>query len=244
MRDFAILMPTFNKRHRYFPTVELILKDEFDIQEPFYIVTDAPIENSVSNVIVSDKRSWAEILLDGLLEVEAKVNPKYIFVLLEDLIPFSTVNRDKFFRDFSLIEQHGYKNLSFCTYSKSYPEMIRIEETHFYKIPDDYIYYSQLQPAFWELDYLKSILTGMISSGKTSAWDFEFVNLGHPHLISLYVWPNILGGFIEAGKVNVHALKIMDRSPNLRKLRKQLYRDLIKASPSFFFKRVGRKLKK
>lgn len=95
-------------------------------------------------------------------------------------------------------------------------------------VPGDFFRYFQVQPAFWNIEYLTSACRAALASGITDPWAFEAMRLdgARQHYVADYSWPNVHHGFIAAGSINPAAISYMSRKA-APELHAQLVRDVI-----------------
>ncbi len=241
--DTLIVISTFSKRHIYLPEVLAISRENMRFAKDFVVITDSPIVLDC-DVIVARKDSWCEVLYEGLMQICDKYAVKHIFLMLEDLIPFERVDGIMLEKNYDLMLKNEFKFLSFRTYE--YDKLsydYTIDKLTFCKLPFDFDYYCQLQPAFWNVDYLLAILQDLINSNMKTAWQFEFYRTKEIHLMSNYKWPNVLGGFIEGGQTNNKAISAMKSNPIMKSLRIKLIKNYIKERPIILYRKIKSRLK-
>ena len=242
--DNAILLiPTFHKRHIYMEEVGRIVNAFFPKEMKRIILSDKELSVNGFSTLISEKRYWTEILLDGLLMLDA--DSDYIFLMLEDLVPFDFIDEKILENQILLMKKYQYKKIAFRTYefgNLNYDFVV--DGLNFHKVPDTFLYYCQLQPALWNRQYLVELLKKMINSGVKSPWEFEFFKSEEIHLMSEYKWPNVLGGFIVDGRVNKKAINALDDNLLFKPLKDLLTRKFILEQPKLFFRRLANHLKK
>jgi hypothetical protein len=240
--ELIVVVPTFHKRVKYISHIEDALTLNFNPPVPRAYISDIDIKTIQSPVFVSEKKEWVEILLDGLEGLEKQFKYDYVFILLEDLFPFTKVPVSVIEDHLSLMKERDFKCITFSTYPREWMEEsfthYDVNGKNFYKIPQSFRFYSQLQPGIWNKAYLKSILTGLINDKKFSPWEFEYVVTPEIHLMSDYIWPNVLGGFIESGKVNKLAIDRMRENKDLNPLSRLLTKEYYLEIPGKIFKKI------
>lgn len=242
---FVFVISTFWKRHIYLEETIKICYDHFSFIDHFIIVTDKDWESYLPvEVIVVNDKSWLNVLQGGLEIIHQKYNPEYVFLMLEDLLPLQPIEEAVFLKHAKIAFENNIKHLSFRTYDY---DVLKYEHlldgVVFCKIHQEYLYYSQLQPAFWKLEYLMIILKNLKALNNHSPWHFEFHKSEEVHLISPYRWPSLLGGTIEAGIVNRKIFKHL-KTKNLFRLRKILFLEYLGETPKFYWNKIVDKIKR
>jgi hypothetical protein len=106
-------------------------------------------------------------------------------------------------------------------------------------VPREFFRFYQVQPAVWNLEYLDRVCRYAGQTGAASAWDFEEMLPGPPgrHAVAGYAWPCTHHGFLERGRVNYEALRIM-RHPATRPLASELKRRFALERGPFAYERL------
>ena len=88
------------------------------------------------------------------------------------------------------------------------------------RVPLNFFRYFQLQPSFWDLDYLIEICREALEKQCFDPWSFESFSYAKPrqHYVSRYEWPSVHHGFLAQGKVNPEAIDFL-QMPQGRKFR-------------------------
>ena len=243
---FVIVTPTYSGVAKYHSEA-LPLLDAFWPGHPPAIVFSDRNNLTKSDVIVKSDTNWLDILLNGLLSVR-KTRPEitYVFLLLDDHYPLRACDCSLIAANFDAVVKNRLGCISFVTYEWpwartehiDYPDgMIRtwrnIDVTRFNgcemaRIPFSFFRYFQLQPSFWELDYLIEICREAFEEQCFDPWSFESFSYSQPrqHYVSRYAWPSVHHGFLVQGKVNPEAIDFI-QMPEGREFRRLLLRESI-----------------
>jgi hypothetical protein len=200
-----------------------------------------------SDVIIKPSVNWLGILLNGLISVR-KTRPEigYVFLLLDDHYPLRECDKSRIAANFDVVVKNRLGCTSFVTYQWpwtsteqiDYPDgMIRtwrnvdvrwFNGCEMARVPLDFFRYFQLQPSFWDLDYLIEICHEAFEKQCFDPWAFESFNYGKPrqHFISRYEWPSVHHGFLAQGKVNPEAIDFI-QMPQGREFRTLLLTESI-----------------
>ncbi|MBO9573119.1 MAG: hypothetical protein J7497_13085, partial [Chitinophagaceae bacterium] len=175
--DIITIVPTFHKRLKYIPFVEKAIDIYLTINAHRAYISDVEIATISRTTFVSKKKEWAEIILEGIVELGKQYEFQYVFLLLEDLVPFKEVPVSVVDNHLALMKKYDYKSIVFSTYPKEWMDdsfsSTIIDGMDFYEIPHSFKFYSQLQPGIWNKEYLQTILRTLISEKKFSPWEFE-----------------------------------------------------------------------
>lgn len=204
--NYPIVILTFQGRHKYLKTTLIWLKEKIAEKE-IIVFTDfnAPNLKNIHFVEGRDK-NWGVNLVNCIQHSNLNSKNKYIFVLIEDLIPTSKVNFDVIDKSIEFMEQNQIDCTVFPTFNCFWGPAIDCIlfnnfKLAFYDVPKYFNYYSQLQPAIWKLDHFMQLLN--INNKKNGdPWSFEKTNIGGRHIVSEYCWPSMIGGYVESGWVN------------------------------------------
>ena len=114
-------------------------------------------------IIEGHDNNWGINLANCIQSSNISRTHKYIFVLIEDLIPTSKVNFDVIDMSIMFMEQNQIDCTVFPTFKCYWGPAIggislNDSKLEFYDVPTYFNYYSQLQPAIWKLDYFKKLL--------------------------------------------------------------------------------------
>jgi hypothetical protein len=200
-----------------------------------------------SDAIIKSGTNWLDIFLNGLLSVrKARPEIAYVFLLLDDHYPLRECDRSLIAANFDAVVKNRLGCISFVTYQWpwtstehiDYPDdMIRtwrnidvtwLNGCEMARVPLNFFRYFQLQPSFWDLDYLIEICRAAFEKQCFDPWSFESLSYGKPrqHYVSRYAWPSVHHGFLAQGKVNPEAIDFI-QMPKGREFRSLLLRDSI-----------------
>lgn len=210
--SYPVIIFTFQGRNNYLRSTLSWLREEFKEKE-IIVFTDynSPVIENISFFEGNDE-NWAVNLRNCFQKSKLVEKYDYAFLLIEDLIPTKPVNFKTIDNYYQYMLSHKSKCIVFPTFKCFWGpvfDKISSENTgdhKIYTVPDYFEYYSQLQPALWDLNYFLKLLN-LIIIEKGDPWSFEKSNIGEKHLVAEYCWPNMIGGYVESGKVNKHFLK-------------------------------------
>ncbi|MBD2385329.1 hypothetical protein [Cylindrospermum sp. FACHB-282] len=178
------------------------------------------------NVITVESDKWLIVLYSGLKCLKDKYsNLDYAYLLLEDLIPLDKISESYL----SKLERTIYKNqlncVSFLTYNSDWEDKrVYIDNLKLYSVPQSFPFYSQLQPAIWNMEHLLSVCEYALDNSILDPWQFERIVLGDKHYVSEYPWPSVLNGLLHSGQPNWQAIRKI-KTPEGEKLRNKLIKD-------------------
>ncbi|WP_334860276.1 hypothetical protein [Nostoc sp.] len=75
--------------------------------------------------------------------------------------------------------------------------LVEIDGINFYQLPTNFPFYSQLQPAIWNVEYLINIRQHAYEQNTLEPWSFEKITLRKQHYVSEYSWPSVMHGFLH-----------------------------------------------
>jgi hypothetical protein len=193
---------------------------------PIYFFSD---ENNLdaAAVIVSDKANWLDVLYQGLLGVRTTYpGLAHVFLMLDDHFPLRQCDEAIIAANYRAVVDNDLACLSFVTYAWpwdtteqiEYPDhmirtwrqidLVRFGDCETAKVPTNFFRYNQLQPSFWNLDYLLDLCREAKARRFFDPWSFESFSFSAPrqHYVSRYAWPTVHHGFLAQGKVNPDAI--------------------------------------
>jgi hypothetical protein len=243
---YVIVTPTHSGVAKYYNEL-LPLLDAFWPDHPPAIVFSDSNDLKKSDVVVKSGTNWLDILLSGLLCVR-KTRPeiRYVFLLLDDHYPLRGCEPGLIAANFDAAVNNRLGCISFVTYRWpwtstehiDYPDgMIRtwryidvtwLNGCEMARVPLNFFRYFQLQPSFWDLDYLIEVCREAFERQCLDPWSFESLSYGkaRQHYISRYAWPSVHHGFLARGKVNPEAIDFI-QMPQGREFRSLLLRESI-----------------
>jgi hypothetical protein len=195
-------------------------------------------------VIQTSATTFTETLLQGLEELKKKLRVRHVFVLLEDHVPLWPCDANKIQQILTVIEQEDLKCVFFTKFD--WPWNItsyRLDENgrvigwraidiatfsshRMARMPKDFFRYNQCQPAIWNIDYYMDVVSEACRRGIRDPWEFEsYVMPGQPqHYVCEYKWPSWSNGYLDRGKVDWRAVRLM-KMPEARGLRAELLKE-------------------
>lgn len=223
-----LIILTFHGYEKYCNAFLEYLKYTWPNHPEIWFLTDGKTIG-YPNVISIDSDQWLIVLHEGLKQIK-NIYPQldYAYLVLEDLIPLVKVSNSHLAKVESIITKHQLDCVSFVVYDHKYlgNDMMEIDGISFYRLPPDFPFYSQLQPAIWKVEYLQEICQHAYEQKTLDPWSFEKIFLGKQHYVSEYSWPSVMHGFLHAKHPVWEAIwKI--KTPEGTKFRNNLIREYI-----------------
>jgi len=246
----AILGTVTPGRERYCPILSAHLDQMWVGHGPMYFALPAGRTAPYGRVIQSDATTWTGTLLYGLEYLKNTVGGTYVFVLLEDHVPLRPCDPGLIANALDVVEAEDLKCVFFTKYdwpweSTDYRldedgrvigwreiDIVAIRGHRMARMPRDFFRYNQCQPAIWNLDYYIEVVKGAVRRGISDPWRFEaYVMPDQPqHYVSEYKWPSWSNGYLDQGKIDWRAVRLM-KMPEARVLRNELLREHFKGVP-------------
>jgi hypothetical protein len=244
--EYVIITPTYSGATKYYSEAMPLLDAFWPGHPPTAVFSDCN-DLKKGHVIVKSNTNWLDILLNGLLSVRTtRPEISYVFLLLDDHYPLRKCNCSLIAANFDAVVKNRLSCVSFVTYQWpwtstehiDYPDgMIRtwrnIDITWFNgcemaRVPFNFFRYFQLQPSFWNLDYLIEVCHEAFEKQCLDPWSFESLSCGNrrQHYVSRYAWPCVHHGFLAHGKINPEAIDFI-QMPEGREFRSFLLRESI-----------------
>ena len=195
-----LIIVTYHGYEKYCNYFVEYLKYSWHNHPEIWFLTDGKTINH-PNVITVESNEWVIILSEGLKQLKNRYsNLEYAYLVLEDLIPLWQLSHSYLSKIEKMIYTYQLNCVSFIVYSKKYLEndIVEFDDIKLYKIPSNFPYYSQLQPAIWNVEHLLSICEHAIDKGTLDPWSFEKIVLGDKHYVSEYYWPSVMHGFLHS----------------------------------------------
>jgi hypothetical protein len=227
----VIAITTFRKTEKYLPLIESTLDRCWPDHPPAYCFSDGAEKLNHGFTLSYRDASWTEILYKGLREIKDRSpGATHVFHMLDDHCPLRACDTGVLARYHALARRRDLAAVVFPTYhwpwneteSIDYPDglvrtwrKIEIEAAEGRKIavvPRDFFRYFQVQPAFWNLDYLIGACHNALERGIRDAWAFEAMRWAGAaqHYVADYNWPTVHHGFLAAGNINPEAIGFID----------------------------------
>ena len=200
--------------------------------------------------------AWTGVLLDGLSFLRT-LGATHVFVLLEDHVPLWPCDAGPVEEVCRIAVREGLPCVFFNKYEWPWPgrerrvdpdgrvagsriDVVSVGGRRLARMPRDYAYYNQCQPAIWNLDYLASLLAEAAERGVHDPWAFERFSLPDQpqHYVSEYLWPSRHCGYRRRGRVYLRALYTM-KLPEGRALRDALLRERFPGAPASLRRALG-----
>jgi hypothetical protein len=188
--------------------------------------------------------TFTETLLCGLKELKKTLRVRHVFILLEDHVPLWPCDANKIQQILTVVEQQDLKCVVFTKYDWPWNSTnYRLDENgrvigwraidvatfsghRMARVPKDFFRYNQCQPAIWNIDYYIEVVAEAVRRAIYDPWEFEsYVMPNQPqHYVSEYKWPSWSNGYLERGKIDWRAMRLM-KMPEARGLRAQLLKE-------------------
>jgi hypothetical protein len=244
--SYIIVTPTYHRVAKYCNLI-LHLLDAFWPNHPSVIFLSDHDGLSVDNIFVKPTSNWLDIFYNGLVAIKSS-NPEitHVFLLLDDHYPLRHCDEDLISAIYAATVNNELACVSYVTYAWpwsitekiDYPDgMIRtwrkidiagFDNCEMARVPAKFFRYFQLQPSFWQLDYLIDICREAYEKQCFDPWRFESFAYSKPrqHYISRYKWPSVHHGFLSQGKINPEAIDFI-QMPEGRGVRRLLLKEAI-----------------
>jgi len=238
-----LVVTTFGKNEGYAGAIADLL-DAFWPGHPDIVwVTDRG-EIERGRVLVQPSPHWVTVLRAGLKRLrEESPELQKVFVLLDDHCPLRPVDVARVEQVFRAASEHDLAAVCFPTYPwpwdhtsdvpyadgkiRTWPKIQVVHKSgqRLAVVPEKFFRYFQVQPAFWDLDYLVAVCEEAEAKESLDAWTFEGFDYSakRPHYVSAYDWPSVHHGFLAHGRANPEAIEAL-KMPEGRTLRDRLLR--------------------
>ena len=143
-----------------------------------------------------------------------------VVVLLEDHVPYASVDGTAIERLAGILQQHGDTYLNLSGHG---PDKLVCDQNGLRVYSMELHTFSSLHPAIWSVRHLMETLAFARESDAIDPWKFERLRIpGSVHFtVDKVAWPSVHGGFLFRGMVNVPAMKFM-KLGSLKHLRRLL----------------------
>lgn len=257
-----IVTTTFSKREKYCDKLSPVLNAFWPGHPEVHFLTDRGKINH-DNVIVLDSESWTRILLEGLKKLRLNYpSVRIIFLMIEDHYPLRSCDVRQLQKVFEAVLNHHLKCVVFPTYPwpwsrtsdivlpgnkvMCWPKIdtVRFDDCLMARIPPNFFRYNQIQPAFWDIDYLIYLCDDALSRHVHDAWSFEALDVPkkEQHYVSAYQWPSVPNGFLQKGRVRKEAIEYI-QVPLANEFRSFLRKEYFFQQIFLFPGKVARKIR-
>ena len=241
----AILMPTYSKYERYVDECTVAVDTFWPGHPDLWVLTDQGHFRYARSVVVRSPQ-WVGVVagsIEELLAQGALTRADRVLLLIEDHVPIEALR-------WADVERAGEvaarRDLKFVSLNGDFGSgrgalVERVGNLSVYDMPSDYLYFSSLHPAIWEIGHLMDMLAHAQAIGHVDPWRFEKLRLeGVPHYTTDEVWSSHFGGFLKGGWVDLQAVRAM-KHPALRRLRLRLFLDWAAQQPAYVRMRLRRR---
>jgi len=192
--------------------------------------------------IPTQETTWTAVLLAGLSFLRAR-GATHVFILLEDHVPLWPCDVDLVEDVCRIVAHEDLHCVFFTKWEWPWPlenEVLSVDRRQLARVPREFGFYNQCQPAIWKLGYYASLLTEAVRRGIADPWTFERFSLPDQpqHYVSDYTWPSRHCGFRRRGRVYLRALYSM-KLPEGKALHDELLRERFPRVPPFLRQVIG-----
>jgi hypothetical protein len=211
---------------------------------PLYYALPAGRTAPYENVIQTDAVAWTSVLLRGLEHLRDRLKATHVFMLLEDHVALWPCDAEYLAEMFDLVVAEDLACVFFVknrwpwndTNYRLEPggrirgwrkiDVVTIRGHRLARMPHDYLFYNQCQPAIWKLDYYIGIVRDAVRRGIEDPWAFErhFLPNQPQHYVADYRWPSRMSGYRREGKIYLRALYSM-KMPEGQELREEILKE-------------------
>ena len=202
MNDLSVLIGSCDAYNHMCKNFDILFKRYWKVNTLNYFVGEIiPINEDNYINILPGYKPWGERMLAGLYEIKTK----YVCFFLEDYYFTEEISESFILEHIKILEEYNAQKIMF---DKLYPpgvyQLDHIKDNLYqFNISSDYL--NSIQPAIWDVEYLKKIL-----SPNYSPWDFELegnnytktlnpILLLNARLQSVYFNYSRVGGTLTAG---------------------------------------------
>jgi len=240
--DTLVLAPTFFRYEHYIDALMDLLDLTWPGHPEVYFFSDktAPRKVAYRKIIRSQRSEWPHVVYNGCVEIKQRYpHIRKILMLNEEAFPLTPVNTNKIRKILDICIQEKLDYAYFPPYEHTWTFDHKIGGEAFCITPSYYPYYTQLGPAFWDIDHLVNTCRYAIDNNILSPWKVEGIVTGSTHYITDYNWPTVADGLFKDGFVNLNALKIV--STRKVKIKQVLLKDYLFSRPKKLYRLLLRK---
>jgi hypothetical protein len=161
----------------------------------------------------TDATTWTGVLLAGVRAVKQMTGSSHLFILLEDHVPLWPCDDERLGQLEELAVTEDLSCLFFTKFDWPWrgSEITTVGRHRLARLPRDFRFYNQCQPAIWKIDDYIAVLAAAVKAGVEDPWAFERFSVPdqREHYVSDYKWPSRHCGYRRGGKVYLRALYTM-----------------------------------
>ena len=250
MRPIPVLGTVTPGRERYCPVLSENLDQMWPGHAPLYFALPTGRTAPYDRVIQTGASTWLGTLLAGLQHVRDELGATHVFMLLEDHTPLWPCDVPLLNTVFTIAEEESLQCVVFTKYVWPWDsttdrvddegriigwraiDIATIRGHRFARVPKDFFRYNQAQPALWHVGYYIEIVEEALRRGLTNPWQFEsYIKPDQAqHYVSEYKWPSWSNGYLDQGKIDWRAIRMM-KLPEAKRLRDTLLRERFPGVP-------------
>lgn len=228
--DLVVLVSTFHRMKKYAPAIEAAIDCCWPVHPSICFISDCELIG-IKKQLCFVNACWTEILLCGLLKLK-KEYPRitHVFHMLDDHCPLRPCDTEAISAYLEIARGHRLSVISFPTYTWPWDQIMDNPESlvptwrkvevnivqgrRLAVVSRNFFRYFQVQPAWWNLDYLLDACNAALHKGIRDPWAFEAMRWegASQHYIADCNWPSVHHGFMAAGTVNHVAISYMSRA--------------------------------
>ena len=210
-----IITPTYSRNERYCDTLVRLMDHMWPEHPEIWFLTDG---NTIAheNTIQFPGANWIQILHGGVSQLRSRYpDARHVYLILEDLYPVWECREETLSQIHRAALEASLNVVFFFAYQCQPPVegAVAAGGVTFHEMSREFQYYTSLQPALWNLDYLLTVCEHALQAGLETAWEFEWINLGRRHHVAEYHWPCIFNGLFTQGRVNLEAVRQLKAKP-------------------------------
>ena len=230
-------------RESYCPLLARHLDALWPGHPPLHYALPAGRTAPYERIVPTGASTWTGVLLEGLSFLRRRGATR-VFVLLEDHVPLWRCDAGAIDAVLRAAASADLSCVFFNKYDWPWPasddEVLSIGGQRLARMPADYRFYNQCQPAVWKLDDYALLVEAAVRQGIEDPWSFEAFRLPDqpPHYVAPYRWPSRHCGYRRRGKVYLRSLYAIEM-PAGRELRDALLEERFGSLPAPLRRALG-----